>query len=393
MFGVVPRGPVMTSEHALTVGVLGSYGGMNLGDEAILTSLLADLRRRRPDARIIVFSRNPQHTRVAFPEVESMGWLGINRERMAEALRQLDLLVLGGGGIIYDTEARRYLRLVDEAQEYGVPVFTYALGAGPLTEELDRAIVRATLRRCVEITVRDEGSRLVLEEAGLRSPVTVTADPALLLEPEDFSGDALQQEWIPDGWRLVGMSVREPGRAAQRLDVEAYHQLLAHVGDFMVQRMDAHVLFVPMERQDIAHAHGVLSYMAAADRCRVLHGSYRPNEILGLMRRIDLAVGMRLHFLIFAAMAGVPMLPLPYAGKVADFAEQIGAPALSGVVREAAGPLLAEVDRLWDERPKRVETATRLAALRRRATVTGEHLAAQLERIHPMPQTVGSGQG
>ncbi|MGC9667140.1 polysaccharide pyruvyl transferase family protein [Planosporangium sp. 12N6] len=379
----------MTNQHAPTVGVLGSYGGMNLGDEAILTSLLTDLRRRRPDTRTVVFSREPEYTGRAFRDVETIPWEGVNRERMAEVLCRLDLLVLGGGGILYDTEARRYLRLVATAQECGVPVFAYALGAGPLTEELDRRLTCQVLHDCVEVTVRDESSRLTLEEAGVRCPVTVTADPALLLEPEEFVGDALRQEWVvPNGSRMVGMSVREPGRAAHSLDVDAYHQLLAHMGDFMVHRLDAHVLFVPMERQDIGHAHAVLSYMTAADQCRVLHGTYPPRQILGLMRHIDLAVGMRLHFLIFAAMAGVPMLPLPYAGKVFDFARQVGAPALRGVVREAAGPLLAEVDRLWDERPLRAQlVADRLAILRERAALTGERLAGQLDRI--APTTVG----
>ncbi|NJC73192.1 polysaccharide pyruvyl transferase [Planosporangium thailandense] len=377
----------MVNERVLTVGVFGSYGGRNLGDEAILTSLLADLRRRRPDARIVVLSRNPEYTRGAFPEVQTEGWQGVNRERMAQVLRQLDLLVLGGGGILYDTEARRYLRLVAAAQGRGVPVFGYALGAGPLTEELDCAMTRDVIGRCIEVTVRDEESRLALEEVGVGCPVTVTADPALLLEPEEFTGDPVQGEAIPDsGRRLVGMSLREPGRAAQHLDVDAYHQLLAHVGDFLVHRLDAHVLFVPMERQDISHAHAVLSYMTTVDQCRVLHGTYRPQQILGLMRRIDLAVGMRLHFLIFAAMSGVPVLPLPYAGKVFDFAQQIGAPALNGVVREACGPLMAEVDRLWDERPLRANaTAARVAMLRERAAETGQRLCKHLDRIMPAP--------
>jgi polysaccharide pyruvyl transferase CsaB len=359
---------------------------MNLGDEAILTGLLADLRHRRPDAHIVVFSRDPEYTHAAFPEIEVSGWEGVNRERMAQALCRLDLLVLGGGGILYDTEARRYLRLVAEAQECGVPVFTYALGAGPLTDGVDCGMTRQTLERCVEVTVRDEGSRLVLEEAGVRNHVTVTADPALLLEPEEFDRDVLRTEGVPDGWRMIGMSVREPGRAAQALDVDSYHQLLAHVADFLVHRLDAQLVFVPMERQDIAHSHAVLSYMSAADRGRVLHNNYRPCQILGLMRHVDLAVGMRLHFLIFAALAGVPVLPLPYAGKVFDFAHQIGAPALHGVVRDAAGPLLAEVDRLWDERWLRArETSSRMTALRERAAVTGEHLGAHLEEIMPAP--------
>ncbi|MDR7280181.1 polysaccharide pyruvyl transferase family protein [Catenuloplanes atrovinosus] len=367
-----------------TVGVLGSYGGRNLGDEAILTSLLDDLRNRRPDARILVFSRHPEHTRAQHPGVEVVGWEGVSRQATATSLGELDLLILGGGGILYNTEARRYLRVARAAQERGVPVFTYALGAGPLTEETDCAIVREVLSEAVEVTVRDEESRLVLEEAGVTRTITVTADPALLLQPEDFDAELLRAEGVPAGRRLVGMSVREPGKAAEHLDEESYHQLLAQMGDFLVHRLDAQLLFVPMERDDIRHSHAVLSHMTAVQDCRVLYGDYRPRQVLGLMRHLDLAVGMRLHFLIFSGLSGVPFLPLPYAGKVFDFAQQAGAPALRGVMRESVGPLLAQVDRLWDERPERVTvTRERMGVLRSRSAETGERLAAVLDNIRP----------
>jgi polysaccharide pyruvyl transferase CsaB len=364
--------------------VLGSYGGLNLGDEAILTSLLADLSTRRPDARVVVFSRCPEHTRRLHPGIEVAGWEGVSRDNTADVLAGLDLLVLGGGGILYDTEARRYLRLVRAAQERGLPVFGYALGAGPLTDEIDCAIVRDVLATVDEVTVRDEESRLALEEAGLTRRITVTADPALLLQPEECAPDGLRGDSMRTGRRLIGISVREPGRAAEHLDPDDYHHLLAHVGDFLAHRLDAQLLFVPMERSDIRHAHAVLSHMTAVEHGRVLHADYRPRQILGLMKHLDLVVGMRLHFLIFAALAGVPFLPLPCAGKVFDFAQQIGAPTLLGVVREAAGPLLAQVDRLWDERPQRVaQMSTRVAELRHRAGETGERLGALLDRIAP----------
>jgi polysaccharide pyruvyl transferase CsaB len=374
------------SEHGPCVGVLGSYGGYNLGDEAILASLLSDLRARRPDARLLVFSRDPEHTVREHPGVTVAPWEGVSRDRNADALSRLDLLVVGGGGILYDTEARRYLRVVRTAQERRVPVFTYAIGAGPLTEDLDCAMVRDVFGAATEVTVRDDESKVALEEAGVTAQVTVTADPALLLQPEEFHADALRDS-LPPGRRVVGMSVREPGRAAQHLAADEYHQLLAHVADFIVHRLDASVLFVPMERSDIRHSHAVLSRMTAAEHCRVLHGQHRPGQILDLMRHLDLAVGMRLHFLIFAALSGVPLLALPYAGKVFDFAQRIGAPVPLGVVREAAGPLIAQVDRLWDERPQRQEeVAARVAGLRQRATETGRRLGAQLDRIAPVSE-------
>ncbi|MPY51373.1 polysaccharide pyruvyl transferase family protein [Streptomyces acidicola] len=336
------------------IGLLGSYGGFNMGDESILTCLLGCLRAQRPQARLVVFSRNAAHTRVHHHDAdEVVDWEGVSRNHVLDALTGLDLLVLGGGGILFDGEARRYLRLVRAAQERGVRTFAYAVGAGPLREPDDREAVRTVLAEMDDVVVRDEESRLVLEEVGVEREIVVTADPALLLASETFTDRMMSDEGIPAGARLVGMSVREPGRAAENLDEGGYHALLADVADFLVRRLDAHVVFLPMERHDVRHAHAVLSHMTAPDKGRILHGTYSPGQLLGFMRHLDLAVGMRLHFVIFAALSGLPVLPLPYSGKVFDFARRIGAPALVGVAREQAGLLLAEVDRLWDEYPQR----------------------------------------
>jgi polysaccharide pyruvyl transferase WcaK-like protein len=244
--------------------------------------------------------------------------------------------------------------------------------------------VQAALADVRELIVRDEGSKRLLEDAGVEREILVTADPALLLRPIPFDRARLAREGIPDDVRLVGVSVREPGRAAEHLDEHGYHALLAIVADFLVHRLDAHVVFLPMEHDDIRHSHAVLSRMTDPSRGRILHGPYAPAELLGLVQHLDFAVGMRLHFLIFAGLAGVPFLPLPYAGKVFDFAGAAGAPQLRGVAREQAGPLLSEVDRLWDERSVRVERLrSRMGELVDRARVTRERLAKVLDELDP----------
>ena len=98
----------------------------------------------------------------------------------------------------------------------------------------------------------------MLEKAGLDREITVTADPALLLTAVDFAKVMLLREGIPAGLRLVGMSVREPGRAAEHLDVHGYHELLAEVSNFVVRRLDADVVFVPMERDGIRSPQGTV---------------------------------------------------------------------------------------------------------------------------------------
>jgi polysaccharide pyruvyl transferase WcaK-like protein len=136
----------------------------------------------------------------------------------------------------------------------GVRTATYAIGAGPLERPHERRAVADVLNGMAAITVRDVRTRRLLQEAGVERDVSVTADPALLLE-SDTAGDG---SFLPRGRRhQVGMSVREPGGAVDDPGQDGYHQLLAHAAGFVASRYDAELVFVPMEHGDIRHAHRV----------------------------------------------------------------------------------------------------------------------------------------
>jgi polysaccharide pyruvyl transferase WcaK-like protein len=151
--------------------------------------------------------------------------------------------------------------------------------------------------------------------------------------------------------RLIGMSVREPGVAAPDLNPDLYHSLLANAADYMVDRFGAEIVFVPMERSvlDTQHSHAVIAKMLRAQRATVLKGEYTSGQLLSLMSRFSFALGMRLHFLVFAALQSVPFVALPYAGKVTGFLEdlKVPTPPLNLV---NAGRLIAHVDESWDRR-------------------------------------------
>jgi polysaccharide pyruvyl transferase CsaB len=341
------------------VGLVGSYGGLNAGDEAILTVAIAQLREAIDDVEIVVFSRDCEHTR-EHHDVEHVATVReTSRSQVLDDVRRLDLLLLGGGGILYDREAETYLRTVRLAQEAGVPTATYAIGAGPLERPSDREAVANVLNRMTLITVREAAAKLLLEESGVEEEITVTADPALLLEAEPFTERMLEREGLTPGRRLIGMSVREPGGAMSEMSADDYHRLLAQAADFMTDRFDADVVFVPLERKDIRESHRVIGRMAGPERAWVLKRSYGPRALLGLMEHLELAVGMRLHFLLFAITAGVPVAALPYATKVIDFLDSLGVRGPDPERAGHAGALLSHIDRLWDSRSEQVEHVAR----------------------------------
>lgn len=361
------------------VGISGSYGGLNLGDEAILGAMLARLRRSL-SVEVTVFSRDSTDTLRRHGVERAVPARRLTRAEARAEIEGLDVFVLGGGGILYDREAPLFMREVFLAHELGVPVMVYAVSAGPLRDRSVRGLVAAGLNRAAVITVRDRPGRRVLEEIGVEREIEVTADPALLLEGEPVSPEDLAREGLDLARRRVGFSVREPGPAAPDIDVDHYHRLLANAADFIVDRFDADAVFVPMERRhmDLQHSHAVIARMECAQRASVLRGEYTPGQVLALSSRFDFAVGMRLHFLIFAAMQGVPFVALPYASKVVGLIEslEMEMPALH---RVHTGRLLAAIDRSWDLRePLRARIRARLPGLRALARRNNELLVQLL---------------
>lgn len=367
----------MTSD-TYRVGISGSYGGLNLGDEAILQSIIAQLREDLP-VEITVFSRNPDDTKRRHKVERAVPVRKLSRAEVTPEIERLDLLILGGGGILYDADAKTYLREVQIAQEMRVPVMAYAIGAGPLQDPAAQALVRDCLNKAEVVTVRERRAHKILEEAGVDREVPVTADPALLMKAETLPEGALAQEGLEGKATLIGMSVREPGVAAPDIDENMYHALLANAADFMVDRFDADIVFVPMEPAslDTQHSHAVIAQMLRAQRATVLKGDYTSGQLMSLMGRFSFALGMRLHFLIFAALQGVPFVALPYASKVAGFLEDlhVTAPPFKLV---NAGRLIAYLDECWDDHSAMQQRiAAGLVGLKERARET-HRLAVQL---------------
>ena len=360
---------MVEEERRLRVGISGSYGGMNLGDEAILHVILTQLRRSLP-VELTVFSRNPEDTRRRHEVDHVVQLQTCSRRETRDLVAGLDLFILGGGGILYDLDADMYLREVFLAVEAGIPLLVYAVGAGPLTDPRVRSRVREALNQAALITVRDRQSQRLLEDLGVEHDILVTADPAVLLEEEHLPREELvRAEALEPGRRLVAFSIREPGPAAPELVIEHEQHLIANAADFVVDRLDADVVFIPLElrNEDLQHSHRVISMMWHARRATVLRREYSPAQCISLLRHFELTVGMRLHFLIFSALAGRPFVALPYASKVAGFLEALKLPP-PPVHRAGVGELLAQIDRTWDRREELTACIQAgMAELKRRA--------------------------
>ncbi|HEV8344573.1 MAG TPA: polysaccharide pyruvyl transferase family protein, partial [Candidatus Binatia bacterium] len=102
------------------VAISGSYGGLNLGDEAILEVILRELRAAL-DVDVVVFSRNAKDTEQRH-KVRAVTIRDMHKDAVLQELQKLDLFILGGGGILFDGLVEEMLRDVNWAKELNVPV-------------------------------------------------------------------------------------------------------------------------------------------------------------------------------------------------------------------------------------------------------------------------------
>lgn len=128
--------------------ISGWYGNKNIGDEAILASIIEALMREIGDVKITVLSDDPVYTskihgvnavyQLPFG-ILPLG-LAILRGKFLPTIRTLrdaDLFILGGGGFLSDwqswTVILQWLGQVVLSKIFRKKVMLYAVGAGPIT--------------------------------------------------------------------------------------------------------------------------------------------------------------------------------------------------------------------------------------------------------------------
>lgn len=305
------------------VVISGYYGFHNSGDEAILFAMLMALRDVAPDLEAIVLSGDPAYTAREF------GVRSIPRDNPSQVIKALagcDLLISGAGGLLQDINGPRsiiyYLGVVLMARLLGKPVFFYAQGFGPVSSAIGKALVRQVANRVNAITVRDPDSRDELSALGVTRPLLkVTADPVLGLDPSlvDISkGREILTLLGADNRPLAGISVR-PWKG-----LDGYKEAIAKAADDLLEE-GWQVVFVPMHCPgDVITGREVSARMRGKALLFEEQADYM--NIMAVTANLNLAIGMRLHFLIFSVIFGVPVVGIPYDPKVNRFLQSVGLP-------------------------------------------------------------------
>lgn len=395
---------------ARRVLVVGYFGFGNLGDDAILDATLAGLRRAcSPPPEVVLVAGEPASAAARFG-VSAVHWQDV--DAIAETVRSVDLVVIGGGGLFQDWWGVDPDLLLDPrhwgmalyagpailAAAMGRPVALHALGVGPLGSEPARRLAKAASDAAVSVVVRDEGSRALLEACGVEpGRIAVAADPAFALNAQPGT-DAGEWREALGGHRgpLVAAALRPWTVAENGPDWEGE---VARGLDLVIERHGAAVVLVPLQPvhhewppgyrsdTDVDVAGRVREAMRHHQRAVIAGTPGTAGEAAALLGACDAVLAMRLHAAVLAAIAGTPSAALAYDPKVASCCEALG---LGGLAVDpgsatAAGIADAVGTILGDDGELRRGLAERVAPLRDAAERGIDALARVVAEPPPAP--------
>lgn len=311
------------------VVVSGYYGFDNLGDEAILEEILAEVGRLIQDkSKIVVLSQNPEKTKSVF------GVSAVDRWSLAAlqpVFSKARLFISGGGGLYQDTTSVKsvvyYAGLAMLARMCGVPMMIYAQGVGPLRSALGNALTKSAMKSAKAITVRDSDSVSLLEKWGVKDAI-LTADPVWCLEPtplpQSISATLAQ---IPPGRFLLGLSLRESALVSKDM-VESFALSMAKMvkpGTILVP-----LILQPNQDAEYLEAFKSVWHLQNLESMDLDFSQLtRPSQWISLLSRFDLVVGMRFHALLMALKSAVPTVGLAYDPKVSYLMKSFEQPSLN----------------------------------------------------------------
>lgn len=298
--------------------VVGGYGYRNTGDEAILASLVRALDGRR----VTVISRMPAET-AAMHRVRSVQLTS----GVGELSRHRTLLIGGGG--LFGRDIGRIGRLLPAyglaASALGLTVVLHGVGIDRALPAATALLLRHLARRAAEVSVRDQGSADMLDEWGVAAAVGPDLSTWLPAARSAAGAGLLRAAGLDPRRPIVGLALTAVDPALTDTVIDA---ATACVEAFP----DVQFCFIAMSQHPYVGRHNdvLLGHrlQTRVPRVVVLDAAPHPTVMLAAYGHLAAVIGMRYHSLVFAARAGVPLMPVPYAEKCRTWLAERGEDAM-----------------------------------------------------------------
>lgn len=339
----------------------GYFGYGNIGDEAILETLLNELTC---NSKVVVLSVNPDRTKRLH---------GVNaiREKLLsrifwENFLSSQRIIFAGGGRYGSPTLRRMalltllakmLRKSVEIRSTGIYPYEWSGEVKILSNDnldlLTKFLLCMSFNRLNFLSVRDKSSYMFLKKLGVCN-VKLEEDLAIKLKPK-INNELIKL--IKKKCRLrpiIGVNLRT-------LKPQIRVQVVNEVAKFldMISQDGFCPIFIPFGHGSFKDRFFDDDYIiynelakAMSHNLYAVHGEYKPSEILGLFRELKISLCMRFHSIVFAYMMGIPTIALVYDTKVKEFTETHRWPVKALDLNELSAQRLYEAFKEFLSSPK-----------------------------------------
>lgn len=283
--------------------VCGYYGYGNMGDENLLAATVRELRARRPHLRICVMSANPAKTRKEHlvDAVYRFDILAIIRK-----MKKASLFLFGGGNLLQDKTSTRslvyYTEMLRLAHRYGKKIAIFAGGIGPVSEKNTQRVVEA-ISVADSISLRDERSYDFVKTHLREREIRLVFDPAILENPEKVT--------VPYKPYFAVIPKKGDRQMAQRL--------ATFISRFSAKSGGIPVIISMYDGEDLRFCTRLAKETGAE-----IFTAKSAGELVGFLEKAQLLLSSRLHGLIYAAVAKIPMIGFSDDEKLASFLSYVG---------------------------------------------------------------------
>ena len=277
----------------------GYYGCGNLGDDALLLSIVGFLSKEIPNVNPLCLSGGDPMLDGA---LEERGARIVRREphTILGAIRSCDVVALGGGSLLQNVTGNAslyaYLSLLTAARTFGKETAILSGGFGPIIGSFPRYSTGRALRRLNYASFRDEESCAFARTLGVREP-KVAGDPALLLPLEPYRGI------LPDRFLLITL------RKKSEIPPREIAAIIKSVAD---EKLLTPVFCVLFPREDSEYVRRVFDFVCTQyysslrnDKARILP-VLSQGELRSVVARASFVLSGRYHLALFAFEHGIP---------------------------------------------------------------------------------------
>lgn len=364
----------------MKVGIIGSYGGGSIGDEAILKGLLNNLNKSNKDINeVLVYTSNKENTLFAISptdykfklivvnlnnnkqfvnnnesnktvkNITKTSVVKIRRflmksfpnqtlffeEKTRKILnkpfynfkidKEIDILIFGGGNILMDLYAQwAYFleEVIDKTKNSKTELVFLGVGAGPINTAKGKEVISYIVQNYF-VSTRDEKSFHFLKKMNQKSnQLSVNTDLAFGLASYD-NRFSIKKDGV--AVTAVPYYAKYYWPVTDQRKYENYCFNMARILDEFVEKTSEQLTFFATNYPaDLNVANDIIKKMKRSDSVLINNSKMNVDQLMDFCINKRFVIGSRLHSLIISSCVGTNFFAVNYQPKVNYFLEQIG---------------------------------------------------------------------